>query len=338
MIKKIKIKVPDRYKHNAIFFVLKALRGWFYRLPSRLTLMCAIFQVRLLLIRYKKLLFFVPDFFATGDTLALSPVVRAFKKSNNSAVVYIGRRDSVALTRRIEGFDYSFVCHPLELFNELEKKCNLKTVIRLRLGTDFNKFRKDLIETEWEQIGSGVIEDKTIRYRLTRNEEHFAAQYQKRYGDYLIFAPESSSYSDKKRWLDDYWQKLIDLQTAPVIIVGISPEPTFRHCIDLRGKTTKNEMAALIKYCRLFIGLSSGPLWFARAFGKEALVVIGGYELPENSKYDKSYHFFTNLACSLCGLRPQERCVYDMECMRKITPEMVNNEIKQRLFEGSSKI
>jgi len=43
------------------------------------------------------------------------------------------------------------------------------------------------------------------------------------------------------------------------------------------------------------------------------------------------YHFFTDLECSLCNVDPKKRCVNNMECMRKITPEIVDKKIKEMI-------
>jgi len=298
-----------------------------HRLPYRNEILSASRKIKLLIPRYKNIIFLIPYSYAIGDILVLSPIARALKKGNDSIVVYVGSRRSIDLAKRIEDFDY--VINDAG-FNGLENRFNLKSVIRLPLD-DFKKFKKDLIEVQWEKIRSNVIDDKTIRYRLREKDENIAKDIKEKYGDYLVFAPDAGPWSKKKMWLNGRWQKLIDLQALPVVIVGTSKAPSLRHCIDLINKTTIHEMAALIKHCKLLVSLPSGPLWFARIFEKEAIVINGGYELPILTKYDKSYHFFTDLECSLCNVDPKKRCVNNMECMRKITPEIVDKKIKEMI-------
>ena len=229
-------------------------------------------------------------------------------------------------------------------------------MVDLETGGDFGVFRRkvrnkyDLIlypsyELIYEMLGGngslvaimfsslGLRPDRQIvfEYRLTDEELAFALGYRKEKGDYIVFAPISGPFVGKRKtWTEEYWQRLIDLQSLPVIVLG-KDRLAVERCINLTGQTSINQAAALIKECRLFVGVVSGLLWLGNVFNKDAVVICGGFESPIFTKYAKSHYLFSDIECAPC-LAYSSECPQNMKCMKQITAEMVNQEIVEVLI------
>ncbi|MBU0568662.1 glycosyltransferase family 9 protein, partial [bacterium] len=93
--------------------------------------------------------------------------------------------------------------------------------------------------------------------------------------------------------------------------------------INLAGKTTLKEAAALLKECQLFITNDTGLMHIAAAV-KTPCLVIGGYS--EHGPYGREGHLVlqADIPCKGCMLPQCEK----MECMKLITPELVLRAIK----------
>ena len=88
--------------------------------------------------------------------------------------------------------------------------------------------------------------------------------------------------------------------------------------MDLRGKTSLEEMAAVIAASDMYIGPISGPYHIAAAVGIPSIAVSGGFEHPENTRYPKSIIFSSDLSCAPCWLRTE--CPNSKECLTTILP------------------
>jgi ADP-heptose:LPS heptosyltransferase len=153
----------------------------------------------------------------------------------------------------------------------------------------------------------------------------------------------ASNFSPNKNWPDDSWETLIGvlLITASVIEIGEKSEGHVHFAssnyIDLRGKTNVRELVASIAAADILVAPVSGPVHIASAVRTPAVVIIGGYELPENTFYSENRIFYTPIECSPCWLRTP--CPIDRECLRRISPESVQTAIdevwRSRLVELS---
>jgi hypothetical protein len=64
-----------------------------------------------------------------------------------------------------------------------------------------------------------------------------------------------------------------------------------------------------------------------------AVIIYGGWIHPDVSGYTTHHQLYTPLACAPCGY--SNHCEFDRECMRKITPEMVAEAVREALRAGS---
>jgi heptosyltransferase II len=143
-----------------------------------------------------------------------------------------------------------------------------------------------------------------------------------------------ASYGSAKCWPPDRFAELanrLQAQTqADVILFGTSAEAAVSSAIaagmnhrpiDLTGKTSINDLPALLSQCHLFIGNDSGAMHVAAAVGLPVVAVFGPTDpfgtapvTPRCSIVQERPY------CSPCFLR---RCPTDHRCMTRVTPEAV---------------
>jgi len=153
----------------------------------------------------------------------------------------------------------------------------------------------------------------------------------------------AGSYTPNKDWPDELWRTLIGmiLKTATVIEIGerneVGEHFATQNYIDLRGKTDRRELVASIAAGDILVGPVSGPVHIASAVRTPAVVILGGYEQPENAAYPGNKILYTPIECSPCWLRTP--CPIDRECLRRISPATVKEAIgelwRSRLLQFS---
>ncbi len=158
------------------------------------------------------------------------------------------------------------------------------------------------------------------------------------------------------RWLFKCWddayaaeliQRLSDQLKATVIITS-SNEPremdrvknilSLAKCpvIDLSGRTTLSQTAAISKLSDLFIGVDTGPMHMATAVGTPVVALFGpsGVETwrPWAAQAKTIYH-----ECH-CNLLKQQTCLHDSvrDCLKSITVDEVYQSVIELLDQSQS--
>jgi hypothetical protein len=126
-----------------------------------------------------------------------------------------------------------------------------------------------------------------------------------------------------KQWPHERFQLVVDVLKTEFDLVqlGDASDPTLRDVLDLRGKTTVRQSAAILSQSRVFIGLVSGLMHLARAAECRSVIVYGGREHPSQSGYSANENIHWNGPCAPCWLRND--CDFDRRCMSEILPEHV---------------
>jgi hypothetical protein len=126
-----------------------------------------------------------------------------------------------------------------------------------------------------------------------------------------------------KEWLPERFQSVANSMAGQfnVVQLGAAGDPKLDNVIDLRGKTTLRQAAAVLRNSRVFIGLVGGLMHLARAVDCPAVIVYGGRERPEISGYSCNRNIRTKPLCSPCWQR--NRCDYGRVCMMDISADMV---------------
>ncbi len=107
--------------------------------------------------------------------------------------------------------------------------------------------------------------------------------------------------------------------------------------INLAGKTALREAAAILSRARFFVGNDSGPAHLAASVGIPIVVLSGADDPAETSPVSnrKKLVYLSDLDCiscvkNVCPLKDDRR----MQCMRRITVDMVSSAIDEVLALG----
>ena len=101
--------------------------------------------------------------------------------------------------------------------------------------------------------------------------------------------------------------------------------------LDLRGRTTLREAAAVLHASLAFVGLEGFLAHLARSVDCPGVIVFGGRVRPETCGYTANRNFYGAVPCAPCGLR--SGCPNSMVCMDEIAPLEVARSV--RAFAGS---
>jgi len=92
------------------------------------------------------------------------------------------------------------------------------------------------------------------------------------------------------------------------------------------GRLPLNGFLAAVAAGDIHVGPDSGPVHVAAAAGKPSVVIYGEYIHPDCVGYPRNINLYTALPCSPCWLL-MEPCPYDRMCLRRISPERVEEAI-----------
>ena len=134
-----------------------------------------------------------------------------------------------------------------------------------------------------------------------------------------------------KNWFPERFQAVSDVIGGSIrmIQVGEKTDPPIRGALDLRGKTSLRESAAILACSDVFIGQVGFLMHLARAVECRSVIVYGGREDPMVSGYRVNENIVGRTVCSPCGLR--NTCIYEHECMRMIEPGVVLAAVRRQL-------
>lgn len=111
--------------------------------------------------------------------------------------------------------------------------------------------------------------------------------------------------------------------------IGTSTDPPLAGAVDLRGKTTLRQSAAVLARSMAFIGNVGFLMHLARAIECRSVIVYGGRERPDQSGYRCNENLYTAMPCAPCWVR--NGCPYDRECMRRINAEEVIAAVERQV-------
>ncbi len=163
----------------------------------------------------------------------------------------------------------------------------------------------------------------------------------------LIVCHVSSNNGQSKRWPLPYWATLLDRlireEGAQIVLTGapadlpIIENITSRmheHPINLAGKTSLTQLAALLKRANLLISGDSGPIHMATALGVPIIGIYG----PTNPSLSGPVSPDTTVLrstiwCSPCyNMKDPADCrFYTTQCMKNITPTQVFEVVHDKL-------
>ncbi len=134
-----------------------------------------------------------------------------------------------------------------------------------------------------------------------------------------------------KLWHPERMQSVADAlqDDFDLVQLGAVSDPPLHGALDLRGKTSVRQAAAVLAQSRLFIGLTTGLMHLARAVECRSVIVYGGREHPRQSGYSANENIHWEGPCAPCWER--DACDFDRRCMRDIQPEPVIAAARRQL-------
>jgi len=214
--------------------------------------------------------------------------------------------------------------------------------------TRFSAKKEHIIDKNLDLLGLIDIDhkDKRLDVFYSKKEEVYVKNLLKKHKltDKRLVCINPGTLRANKLWQNHKWaelsDKLIEKYNACILFTGSSNEKQMVNdivnhiknkskAVNLAGKTSLLQLAALIKKCKLFIGADTGSLHIAKAVETPLIGLYGptspfiwGYNEP------KSRSVYKKLDCSFCN---QGECVRKKEkglCMRSIKVEDVVKEVK----------
>jgi hypothetical protein len=126
-----------------------------------------------------------------------------------------------------------------------------------------------------------------------------------------------------KEWYPDRFQSVCAELSADVQVIqlGSAKDPKLEKAMDLRGKTSLRQSAAILANSLVFIGLEGFLMHLARAVDCRSVIVYGGRLKPSQIGYVANKNLYSQVRCAPCWLR--NTCEFDRKCMDMITTEHV---------------
>jgi hypothetical protein len=256
-----------------------------------------------------------------GDDIMRSAVARELKKRGTRRIwqftslpeLFVGNPDVVALP-----YDW-----------RLHRLCNILRVPCIMVNYPEDPPRH-LIAMMCEKVGiSGKVDLRP--YVFLSEEERQRGRVASRPQIVVQTSSLAARYPMRnKLWAHEHFQMVADTlkEDFALVQVGAPSDPELRGALDLRGKTSVRQTAAILSASQLFLGLVSGVMHLARAVECRSVIIYGGREHPSQSGYSANENLYWSGACAPCWLRND--CNYGRICMSEILPEQVITAVRRQ--------
>lgn len=177
--------------------------------------------------------------------------------------------------------------------------------------------------------------DFDMRVALAPEDEAFAAELIRTEGlerGYAVICPFTTR--PQKHWVEARWPELAarlgaELELPAVMLGGPGDVPAAQRImagagsriVDLTGRTTLRQAAALIRNSALLIGVDTGLTHMGIAFNVPTVVLFGSTCPYTDTRHDNAVVLYKKLDCSPCKRNPT--CEGRYTCMTSITVDEV---------------
>jgi ADP-heptose:LPS heptosyltransferase len=180
----------------------------------------------------------------------------------------------------------------------------------------------------------GISGPVTLRpYLHLSDEERAAGRIATR--QIALHSSGSSAYTamKNKEWVPGRMQGVADALRGDYTLVqlGSAGDPRLEGCVDLRGRTSLRESAAIIANSKLFLGQVGFLMHLTRAVDRPAVIVYGGREQPWQSGYSCNTNLASRLPCSPCWRWNACDNEIERKCMHMISVEQVVSAVRERV-------
>ena len=169
--------------------------------------------------------------------------------------------------------------------------------------------------------------------------------------DYIIVNPNASDLRLERRWYIANFASLINSitqqhPTITIVLIGSANEKKYiqqlfallkntRNVIDTSGTLNLSQLVGWIKQCKLVITNDTGPMHIAFALNVNTVSLFGPCSPLQYGHTKNNRSFYKKMYCSPCVhdfLVPP--CLGDNQCMKKITPNEVFEEVNTINFQS----
>jgi len=173
---------------------------------------------------------------------------------------------------------------------------------------------------------SGPVELRPYLYLLKRERECGRLT-----GNQIVIQSAGLAIMKNKEWLPGRYQEVADTikSRGKIIQLGLASDPAISGALDLRGKTSVRQSAAILANSKVFIGQAGFLMHLARAVDCRSVIVFGGREDPRVFGYAANENIIGRTDCSPCWQRT--KCDYDHQCMRQIEVAQVVEAVERQL-------
>jgi len=262
---------------------------------------------------------------ALGDALFLTTIAREIKKRNSGAVIHV-----------YTGLPKIFENNPDV---DLVTKHNDENIPGLgkhliNYGYYFPWTKHILNYCALTVDIKDEIELKTYIYPNQSDYEWADSCLKSISNEVILVNRKAGPRTDKKNWPDQYWDQLIaelcKIFTVIEIGTGVTDSKiNFNNYINLVGKTTIHQTAALMSKSSMLICPVTGLLHLASAFNLSTICILGGSEPSIATQYPATHYLEYRPVCADCYEKGP--CVADFICLTSIKPDHVLEKVREVL-------
>jgi autotransporter strand-loop-strand O-heptosyltransferase len=211
----------------------------------------------------EKTVFIKIDAYALGDNIAWMPYIEEFRKKHNCHVI----------CSTFHNYLFEKECPQILFAVPNTQINNVYAQYYIGATTELNKKYCPVISTnvplQFVASKSLGLEDVEIVPKISSTD--FVPNYG---GEYVCISEHASSST--KEWKEiGGWQIVVDfLNSVGYKVIVISKEPTtLINIINKTGDATLSDRIQDLKYCKFFMGVSSGLAWVAWALGTRVVMI-----------------------------------------------------------------
>jgi len=272
-----------------------------------------------------------------GDDLLLTSVFRELQRR--------GRKNFWVRTTHPELYlhnaDVPVVVPPLERFDKLVKRVGTSVVYPWY--TSYHPaFDRDDPTPEQHLISimcqkAGITGTVTLRpYLHLTAEEKSRGVRAPRQVAIMSSGLDAKHAMRNKNWSVEKYQGVVSAlrDRYDFVQVGSRNDPPLDGVLDLRGRTSLRETAAVLHGSLAFVGQVGFLMHLARAVDCRAVIVYGGRETPEQSGYRCNENLYSAVHCSPCWRL--NTCPYNRMCLERIDVHHVVDALERQVARTGS--
>ncbi|MBW8769236.1 MAG: hypothetical protein JF589_05755 [Gemmatimonadetes bacterium] len=272
-----------------------------------------------------------------GDDLLLTSVFHELRRR--------GRNNFWVRTTRPELYqhneDVPVVVPPLERFDKLVKRVGTSVVYPWY--TSYHPaFDRDDPTPEQHLISimcqkAGITGTVTLRpyLHLTDEEKRLGVRAPRQVA-IMSSGLDAKHAMRNKNWSLEKYQGVVSAlrDRYDFVQVGSRNDPSLDGVLDLRGKTSLRETAAVLHRSLAFVGQVGFLMHLARAVDCRAVIVYGGRETPSQSGYRCNENLYSAVHCSPCWRL--NTCPYHRMCLERIDVHHVVDALERQVARAGT--